>query len=103
MLGHFKETFRKVKSIIPEFFASTTASAANSTTISVSGATYTIGQNAYLTVQCTTGLCWINPIGTATTNSWRMEEGESLNLQVENTLSVISDSITAKLQAIEWY
>jgi hypothetical protein len=97
-----REMFKKVKTIIAEVAASTTASVANNTLLSVSSTTYDIGENFVCTIQCTTGYVWINPIGVATTNSFKMEEGTNLELQVSTGISFISDSTTAKIQGIIW-
>lgn len=96
------EIFKKAKTIISEIAVSTTASVANSALISINSTVYTIGQNFACTIECTTGNVWFNPIGTATTNSFKLTEGANINLTVENTLSLISDTTTAKVQGIIW-
>lgn len=103
MYSFVKQSFLKVKDIIPETVSSTTASVANSF-INANSTVYNIGSNALITVVATTGNTWINPIGTATTNSFKLSEGDDISIQVEGTgtLSVVSDSTTAKIQAIIW-
>lgn len=97
-----REMFKKFKTIITQVAPSTTASVANDTLISVNSTVYTIGQNFLCTLQCTTGNIWLDPLATATTNSFKLSEGEALDLQVESALSLISDSTTAKVQGIIW-
>lgn len=96
------EIFKKAKTFISEVAVSTTASVANSALISINSTVYTIGQNFPITIQCTTGNIWLNSIGTATTNSFKLTEGANINLTVENALSLISDTTTAKVQGIIW-
>lgn len=98
-----KEVFKKVKTIVSEVAVSTTASVANSALVSINSTVYTIGKNFACTIQCTTGTVWFNSIVTATTaNSFKLLEGDSIDLQVDSALSLISDSTTAKVQAIIW-
>lgn len=101
---YIKQSFLRMKSIIPETAPSTTASVANDTLLTYDSATYSIGSNFLCTLVATTGNIWINPLGTATTNSFKLAEGDSINLQVpgEGVLSLISDTTTAKIQAIIW-
>lgn len=103
MYQYVKQSFLKIKDIIPETLSSTTASAANSL-ITYNSTLYNIGTNALITIVATTGNTWIDPTETATTNSFKLTEGDSLNLQIngEGTLSIVSDSTLAKIQAIIW-
>lgn len=88
--------FRKVKAIKPLTFSSTTASAASSLT----SATY--GNNFSITLQALAGNTWIDPLTTATTNAFKLTAGDSVDLVVTDTLSLVSDSTTASYQAIIW-
>jgi len=88
--------FRKVKAIKPITFSSTTVSVASS----LSSTDY--GNNFSITFQAVAGNTWINPIETATTNSFRLSTGQSVDLVVYDKLSIISDSTTASYQAIVW-
>jgi hypothetical protein len=98
-----REIFKKAKTFISEVAVSTTASVANSALVSINSTVYTIGQNFACTIQCTTGAIWFNSITTATTaNSFKLLEGDSIDLQVDSALSLISDSTTAKIQGIIW-
>jgi len=91
---YVRQIFKKPKTIIPEFLVSPTASVADSTTIVPNGSPCTL--------HCSTGTVWFNTLTTATTsNGYRLPEGTVVDL-VANTVSVISDSTTAKLQAIIW-
>lgn len=89
-----REVFKKVSSIVAEFACSTTASAANSTSIQPNGKP--------CTVHCTVGSVWINPLGVATTNSFKMGTNMAIDVQSTGAISVISDTTTAKVQAIIW-
>lgn len=89
--------FKKVKTIIFENVASTSAGAVDT----ISSTDY--GENFSVTVQCSTGTIYINPLAAATTtNGFALQENESLELKVENQLSIIGDSTTAAYQAIVW-
>jgi hypothetical protein len=89
-----KEEFKKVSSIVSEFACSTTASTANGTAIAPNGKP--------CTVHCTVGNIWVNPLTTATTNSFKMGTGMVLDMLSTGTISVVSDSTAAKAQAIIW-
>lgn len=94
---YVRNMFKKVKSIIPEALASTTANTASS----LSSTTY--GGNFDLLIQCTTGSLYINPSTVATSaNGWLMSEGDELELKVPTTLSLVSATTTAKYQGIVW-
>lgn len=88
--------FRKVKAIKPLTFSSTTASVASS----LSSTDY--GNNFSVTFQALAGNTWINPLVTATTNSFKLSAGQAIDLVVYDSLSIISDSTTASYQAIVW-
>jgi hypothetical protein len=88
--------FRKVKAIKPRTFSSTTASVASS----LSSTDY--GNNFSVTFQALAGNTWINPLTTATTNSFQLTAGDNIDLVVTDTLSIISDSTAATYQAIIW-
>jgi len=89
--------FRRIKAIIPHVIPSTTAGVVHTLGSSIYGANFDI------TIQCTTGVVYINPLVAATTaNGIRMEEGDELDLKVASALSVIGDSTTAAYQGIIW-
>jgi len=91
---YVREVFKKARSIVPEFIVSSTASVANSS----------IAPNGYpCTLNCTTGTIWVNPLVVATTsNGYKMVESMVLELTSVGAISVISDTTTAKAQAIIW-
>ena len=91
--------FPEITKIISETACSTTASVAS---ILAQATDDGVGGYFYITVTATTGECWVNPIETATTDSLKLSEGDVLDLRVLETLSMISDSTTAKVQAIVW-
>jgi len=91
---HVYNRFRQVKTIVPEAFASTTASVANS--FGTTGA-------AAVTINCTVGDMYINPTTTVTqANGIKLVTGDVLDLIVPNTLSTLSTALTASYQAIIW-
>ena len=91
---HVYNRFRQMKTIVPETFASTTASVAN---------TFNTTGYAPVTMICTTGVIFVNPIVTATeANGFKMYEGDVLDLIVPNTISTFSTGLTAAYQAIIW-
>lgn len=102
MTNNVKVSLRLAKKVIPPTLCSPTASIANSTTIGA-GCTYDMGQNFSCTLYCSTGVIYINPIVTATTaNSFVLNEGKSIDLKVENILSLVADTTTAKFQGFVW-
>ena len=93
-MSYVYNRFREARTIITETLASTTASTA-STLNSTSPMTATIA--------CTVGDIWINPLVTATTaNGFKLTSGDSIDLVIPGSLSIISDSTTAKYQGIFW-
>lgn len=91
---HTYNRFRKIRTIVPETFASTTSSVAS--TLNTTG-------DATVSLMCSTGAIWINPLATATTaNGFKLNEYDIIDLVVPNSLSIISDSTTAKYQAVIW-
>ncbi|MHB1420470.1 MAG: hypothetical protein ACYCX4_12960 [Bacillota bacterium] len=90
---YYKTMLRRQKAITPEALASTTASVARS--ISVTGP---------CTLICTTGALWMNAAVTATTtNGLLLWEGfKSVDLEATGTISVVSDTTTAKCQLLSW-
>jgi len=85
---------RQIKTIIPETFASTTASVAS-----------TLNSTGYVTatIACTADNIWFNTLVTATTvNGYKLTSGDEIDLIIPNSISFISDSTTAKYQAIFW-
>jgi hypothetical protein len=92
-----KTVFRPIKAIIPENVASTSAGAVDT----VSSTDY--GLNFDITLNCSTGVVYINSLTAATTtNGFRLEEGEAIDLRVSSSLSIIGNSTTAAYQAIVW-
>ena len=91
---HVFNRFRQVKTIVPEAFASTTVSTANS--FSTTGI-------ASVTVNCILGDMYINPTTTVTqANGIKLATGDVIDLIVPNTLSTLSTDLTAAYQAIIW-
>jgi len=99
MANYNRPTFPEVVKIIPQRVVSTVASVAE---ILATATDDNVGGYFYITVTATTGACWVDPITTATTNSFKLHEGDVLDLRVVDALSIISDSTTAKVQAIIW-
>jgi hypothetical protein len=92
-MSYVRPTFKTIKTIYSETVASTTASVASAIT----------PLNDSVTLQCTTGSIWFNPLVTATTaNGFKLVEGDVIDQIVNGTLSLISDTTTAKYQAIKW-
>lgn len=97
MFGQYTRPMFKIASALASTVGSTTASVANTT---LSSTTY--GANFSVTIQATTGDIWVNPTTTATTNSFKLCEGDAIDLKVVDTLGTIADTTTAKWQAIIW-
>lgn len=95
--SNFVRPLFKYVNTIASTVGSTTGSVANSTLNST-----TYGANFSVTIQATTGDIWINPTTTATTNHFKLSEGDSLDLKVVDILYTIADTTTAKWQAIIW-
>lgn len=94
--SYIRPMFRRMKAV-SSTCASTSGSVANSTL----GST-TYGANFDVTIMCTTGTIWINGSTTATTNSFQLNEGDSIDMKVKDILYTIADTTTAKFQAIIW-
>lgn len=94
--NYVRPTFKIIKSIIAERFASTSANAIDSTTF--------VPQGHPLTVHCSTGYVWIKPNSTSVTTSdgFKMYEGMTLDIGSANNIAITSDSTTAKIQGIIW-
>jgi hypothetical protein len=89
--------FKTVKAIIFENVASTSAGAVDTIGSSV------YGENFSITINCSTGSIFINPLTAATTtNGYKLKENQSMDLKVESQLSIIGDSTTAAYQATIW-
>lgn len=100
MAIHNRPMFRRVKAIIFESVASTAAGSVDTISSTLSTA---IGANFDITIHATTGVIYINPLAAATTtNGFRVDEDQSLDLKVASALSIIGDSTTAAYQAIIW-
>lgn len=97
MVNFVRPMFKTVKAIIFENVASTSAGAVDTIGSSV------YGENFSVTVQCSTGVVYVNPLVAATTtNGFKLTAGAALDLKVESALSIIGDSTTAAYQAIVW-
>ena len=89
--------FRRVKAIVFENVASTSAGAVDT----LSSTAY--GENFDITVNCSTGTIFLNPLAAATTtNGYKLTEGKDISLKVKSSLSIIGDSTTAAYQGIVW-
>lgn len=98
-----KNQYKPVRFVIPEFMVSSTASVADSSTISINSTSRAIGENFSVTLVCTTGTVWFNPLVTATTaNGYKLNESDFVDLLVRQTVSIIADTTTAKVQALIW-
>lgn len=98
MVNYTREIPKEVKNIVTERVASTTAG----TPTILSSTSY--GENFYVTIQCTTGNIYYSPLSTApaTTDAWKLEEGEKEILKIPSYLSLLGGSTTAAFQAIIW-
>lgn len=99
--------------IIREHLSSTSASAAsvfvastdtvgNSTNLSQQLTSTQVGEGFLVTIAATTGDSWIDFTTTATTNSFKMAEGDTLDARVRKAVSIVGGSTTAKAQGIIW-
>ena len=96
MTRYTRPMLRFARNVIGETVASTSPSAVSS----LDSSDY--GENFNCTITASTGNIWINPIGTATTNSFKLHEGDVIDLTVKNRLSVVSNSSDAKFQGFIW-
>jgi hypothetical protein len=87
---------------VATFFVSSTDNTTNSTNLSQQLGSVTVGEQFLVTIAATTGNSWVDFTTTATTNSFKMAEGDTLDVRVKKAVSVVSDSTTAKLQGIIW-
>ena len=90
--------FKKVFSISPETIIGSTAA-----TIWTSTA-FLQGQNWDMTIQATTGAIYLatNTTAPTSTNTFKLAEGDALDIKVEDYISMVGDSTTAAVQAIIW-
>lgn len=116
MANYTRNIFRLARFLVIETVSlSTTATAVTLATATDSTATNSslisqiestsvrpVGTNFDITIAATTGDSFINTYGTATTNSFKLHEGDTLDIKVKDTLSVIGNSTSAKLQGIIW-
>lgn len=60
--------------------------------------------NDDITLQCVAGNLWINPLITAVANAtaFKLVAGQTIDLNVAATLSMISDATGATYQIIKW-
>jgi len=86
-----RETFARVKSLL-----GVTAIDASADSITVNGMD--------ITFQCVSGNIWINPSITAVANTtaFKLTAGQSIDLNVATTLSIISDGSGGTFQYIIW-
>ena len=97
MVNYVRPIYRRIKAIVFENVASTAAGSVDTLGSSVYGANFDI------TVHCSTGVIYVNPLTAATTtNSFKLKEDQSIDLKVASALSIIGDSTTAAYQAIVW-
>jgi len=108
-----RKVFKKMISIVPETIASTATSTdykigtISSTRLrTLSGATTRYwGANFEVTIEATTGSIYFLPdedIEPTSSNAFKLSEGKSIDLKIENFLAIKGDSTTAKFQAIVW-
>jgi len=112
-----KECFKYARMVIPEKLCSTDStscdraslnSTTSSTTYSATLASQIIGSPFECTIAATTGAIYIYPDTPTTTfvatssNSFKLGEGEVIDLKVKNYMTLRGDSTTAKYQAIIW-
>lgn len=57
-----------------------------------------------VTFMCVSGNIWINPNATAVANTtaWKLTAGQSIDLRVDATLSIISDASGATYEYVVW-
>lgn len=90
--------FREVEALTGEILASTTVGIANSSVLNS-----TIYCNDFdVTIIATTGSVWINIDAIATTDTYKLHEGQTLNLRIEDYISTISTSTNSMYEAIIW-
>jgi hypothetical protein len=91
------ERFKIPKYIKPVMILSTGISIWTSTSFSQ-------GQNWDLSIEAITGNMYISTLTTAptSTNTFKLMEGDCLDLKVEEYISMLGDSTTAAVQAIIW-
>lgn len=108
-----KRRFKKIRAIIPETVACVGTSANFDTTSIHRNAiatplstVLTFGANFSVTIEATTGNIYIYPESTAAepgaSNSFTLLEGNNIDINVENFLSLKGDSTTAAFQGIVW-
>ena len=86
-----QEKFARIKTIV-----GVTAVDATADSITVNG--------GEITFQCVSGNIWINPNATAVANAtaFKLTAGDSIDLAVDSTLSIISDGSGGTYQYITW-
>lgn len=110
---YVKSEFKKIRAIVPETLASTAASTdykpglISSTRLCTLPGTTTRqwGRNFSVTIEATTGAIYFLPdiaVEPTSVNAFKLSEGYSIDLKIENFLSVKGNSTTAQLQAIVW-
>ena len=100
--AHANEVVTKAGSVVKEVFArpvswlGVTAVDNSADSITVSGAD--------ITFVCVSGNIWINPAATAVANTTaiKLVAGQSIDINVATTLSIISDASGATYQYIIW-
>lgn len=60
--------------------------------------------NDDITLMCVSGNLWLNPLATAVANTtaFKLVAGQTIDLNVASTLSLISDATGATYQIIKW-
>ena len=100
---HTRLIFKHIKDTVA-IFGSTTAGAADSSTLKCNSTVYSILPNDNITLHCLSGDIHIEQNATATTNSFKLITGTVLDLKMPKTgyLSVVSTSTSAAIQGIVW-
>lgn len=108
-----RDIFKRIIAIVPETVASTATSTdykigliSSTCLMTIAGTTTRYwGANFSVTIEATTGNIYILPgedIEPTSSNAYKLHEGNTIDLKVENFLSIKGDSTTAQLQAIVW-
>jgi hypothetical protein len=99
-----KQEFKFVRAMIP---STSVSSAGNVIHISNTNTSYIstgIGKYFEITINALTGNCYISTTATtpSSTNSLKLVEGESIDIQVESDLYILGDATTSVIQGVIW-
>ena len=105
-----KSTFKRIRHMLCETLASTDSTTVNraslnSTTLCGLSTTTILGCNFDVTIKATTGAIYIIPDSLTvptSSNSWKVSEGNTIDIRVPTYIGIRGDSTTAKFQAIVW-